>query len=202
MYQKSSSPSMAVPPRRRARRGYSPRRGHRWPVETGPRVECADRRRVRHGGGCQRHGHGDPGERSRNHRRGCGSRAKAASAVRAADRRKLWPPGRRNRQGCRGLAGGSHRDRHARRRGLKRLAMGSDAELVLRLSSVPVLMVRGEAREPRPPQPDEDRGGRGTRWGVPSRQLVPVGLGKGSPVSLVRAPRSAAPRTVRRSWHS
>jgi len=33
------------------------------------------------------------------------------------------------------------------RRGLKRLAMGSDAELVLRLSSVPVLMVRekGEA---------------------------------------------------------
>jgi nucleotide-binding universal stress UspA family protein len=28
------------------------------------------------------------------------------------------------------------------RRGLKRLAMGSDAELVLRLSSVPVLMVR------------------------------------------------------------
>jgi nucleotide-binding universal stress UspA family protein len=31
------------------------------------------------------------------------------------------------------------------RRGLLRLAMGSDAELVLRLSSVPVLMVRGKA---------------------------------------------------------
>lgn len=30
------------------------------------------------------------------------------------------------------------------RRGLKRLAMGSDAELVLRVSSVPVLMVRDE----------------------------------------------------------
>lgn len=31
------------------------------------------------------------------------------------------------------------------RRGVKRLAMGSDAELVLRLSSVPVLMVRDKA---------------------------------------------------------
>lgn len=31
------------------------------------------------------------------------------------------------------------------RRGLKRLAMGSDAELVLRLSTVPVLMIRDQA---------------------------------------------------------
>lgn len=31
------------------------------------------------------------------------------------------------------------------RRGLRRLALGSDAELVLRLSPVPVLMVRSAA---------------------------------------------------------
>jgi nucleotide-binding universal stress UspA family protein len=34
------------------------------------------------------------------------------------------------------------------RRGLKRLAMGSDAELVLRLASVPVLMVRDQPESP------------------------------------------------------
>jgi nucleotide-binding universal stress UspA family protein len=34
------------------------------------------------------------------------------------------------------------------RRGLKRLAMGSDAELVLRLASVPVLMVRDKPESP------------------------------------------------------
>ena len=34
------------------------------------------------------------------------------------------------------------------RRGLKRLALGSDAELVLRLSSVPVLLVRDEPEAP------------------------------------------------------
>lgn len=34
------------------------------------------------------------------------------------------------------------------RRGLKRLAMGSDAELVLRLAPVPVLMVRDKAESP------------------------------------------------------
>jgi nucleotide-binding universal stress UspA family protein len=34
------------------------------------------------------------------------------------------------------------------RRGLKRLAMGSDAEMVLRLAPVPVLMVRDEPESP------------------------------------------------------
>ncbi len=33
------------------------------------------------------------------------------------------------------------------RRGLKRLVMGSDAELVLRLSAVPVLLIRGDNPE-------------------------------------------------------
>ncbi|HKQ12647.1 MAG TPA: universal stress protein [Steroidobacteraceae bacterium] len=36
------------------------------------------------------------------------------------------------------------------RRGLRRLALGSDAELVLRSSSVPVLLVRGRAKDDEP----------------------------------------------------